>query len=223
MVNPVSLRQGASRPLFALAAFALPCSALLGGCVETVALRGAEAPQAQVRPAANAAAVNPRGATVALASLTGVPQPLEDRMKDAFSARAGERNIALGDPAKAAYLIRAYVTAYPASTGTAVAVVYDVFDSKKKRAQRLEDGVVIGAGDADPWSRFSAAAMDDLAARSADDLAAFLMTTPEAAKEPAPGSDPGATPASRPLAHRPPAKREVAAASGSGLSVAALR
>jgi hypothetical protein len=65
--------------------------------------------------------------------------------------------------------------------------------------------------------------MDDLAARSADDLAAFLLTTPEAATEPATGSDLGATPASIPSARRPSAKREVAAASGSSLSVAALR
>jgi hypothetical protein len=197
-------------------------------------LSGAETPEAHAKSATNAAAVDPRGVRVALASLSGVPQPLEDRMKDAFTAQASERNITLADPAKAAYLIRGYVTTYPVATGTAVAAVYDVFDAKKNRAQRLEDDVVVKSDGADPWSGFNTAAMDDLAARSADALAAFLITTPEAlaAPEPGAGSEPGATPASR-IAGRQTAARAGAAPSGSaqgavvaagasGLSVAAL-
>ena len=134
------------------------------------------------------------GVRVALASLTGVPQPLEDRLKDAFAAQASERNIALADPAKAAYLIRGYVTAYPAVDGTTIAAVYDVFDARKKRAQRLEDDVVVKSGGADSWSGFNAAAIEDLAAKSADGLAAFLVATPEALADAAPASglDPGA-------------------------------
>ena len=120
-------------------------------------------------------------------------------MKDAFAAQAGERNIALAEPAKAAYLIRGYVTTYPAATGTTVAAVYDVFDANKKRAQRLEDDIIVKSDGADPWSGFNAAAMDSLAARSADDLAAFLTTTPEALAVAALGSQlaPGAPPGNR--------------------------
>ena len=103
----------------AIAAFGLALTGALGGCVETAALSGAETPAPQARLAANAA-----GVRVALASLSGVPEPLENRLKDAFVAKASERNITVADPAKAAYLIRGYVTTYPAAAGTTVAAVY---------------------------------------------------------------------------------------------------
>ncbi len=235
MDQSVCFRRRACWPRLVFAAFGLLSLGVVGGCVETAAVSGAETPEAGARSATNAAAIDPRGVRVALASLSGVPQPLEARMKDAFTAQASERNITLADPAKAAYLIRGYVTTYPVATGTAVAAVYDIFDAKKNRAQRLEDDVVVKSGGADPWSGFDTAAVDALAARSADALAAFLVTTPEAlaAPEPGSGSDTGRAPASR-IAGRQTAARAGAAPSGSpqgpvvadgasSLSVAALR
>ncbi len=165
----------------------------LGGCVESTSPT-AEAPSTN-RPEARATG---RGVSVSLASLSGAPQPVEDRIRDAFAAQASERDIVLADPKKAAYLIRGYLTTYPAEKGTAVAVVYDVFDAQKRRAQRLEDGVVLkDAGD--PWSNIDDAALGALAAKSANDLAAFLATTPEAlaALEPAQASVPEKRLASR--------------------------
>ena len=187
MDRPQSSLFGAVLPRVAIAAFGLVLTGALGGCVETAALSGAETPAPQARLAGNAA-----GVRVALASLSGVPEPLENRLKDAFVAKASERNITVADPARAAYLIRGYVTTYPAAAGTTVAAVYDVFDARKNRAQRLEDDIVVKGVGADPWAGFDALAMEDLAARSADDLAAFLVTTPEAlaAAEPEAGSDP---------------------------------
>jgi hypothetical protein len=191
MDRPHAFLFGAAFPRLAIAAFGLLLTGVLGGCVETAALSGAETPAPQARSAQNATARSPHGVRVALASLSGVPEPLENRLKDAFVAKASERDITLADPAKAAYLIRGYVTTYPAAAGTTVAAVYYVFDATKKRAQRLEDDIVVKSGGADPWAGFDAAAMQDLAARSADDLAAFLVTTPEAlaAAEPEAGSD----------------------------------
>ena len=180
MDQPVFSHWRASASPIAFALFGLLCASVLGGCVETGALSGAETPEVHAQLAARAAGANPNGVRVALASLSGVPEPLENQMKDAFAVQAGERNIALADPAKAAYLIRGYVTTYPAATGTTVAAVYDVFDASKKRAQRLEDDIIVKSDGVDPWSGFNSAAIDALAARSADDLAAFLTKTPEA-------------------------------------------
>lgn len=241
MDQSVSARRRASCPQIAFAAFGLLCAGVLGGCVETAALSGAETPEPHARLATRAAGVNPNGVRVALASLSGVPEPLENQMKDAFAAQAGERNIALADPAKAAYLIRGYVTTYPAATGTTVAAVYDVFDASKKRAQRLEDDIIVKSDGVDPWSGFNAAAMNSLAARSADDLAAFLTTTPEAlalaesGSEPAPGAPPANRASGRQTAARaassglevvpetaPPGATAQGSAVASGLSVAAL-
>ena len=236
MDRPVSSRRRTSPPQIAFAAFGLLCTGILGGCVETTAMSGAETPEPRARLAASAAGADLHGVRVALASLSGVPEPLEDRMKDALAAQAGERNIALAQPAKAAYLIRGYVTTYPAATGTTVAAVYDVFDANKKRAQRLEDDIIVKSDGADPWSGFNAAAMDSLAARSADDLAAFLTTTPEAlsvaasGSEPAPGAPLGNRAPTRQTAARPAPSEQEAAQEGTaqgspvpgGLSVAAL-
>ncbi len=235
MDQPVCFRRSASWPRLSFAAFGLLSLGAVGGCVETAALSGAEPPEAHAQLAANAAVADPHGVRVALASLSGAPQPLEDRMKDAFAAQANQRNINLAEPAKAAYLIRGYVTTYPAANGTTIAAVYDIFDAKKNRAQRLEDDVLVKSAGSDPWSGFDAAAMDDLAARSAADLAAFLITTPEAlaAAEPAAGSDPGAMPASRIAGYRTAARAgaapsrsalaPVVAADAGGLSVTAFR
>jgi hypothetical protein len=104
MDQPVSSRRRASASPIAFALFGLLCAGVLGGCVETGALSGAETPEPHARLATRAAGVNPNGVRVALASLSGVPEPLENQMKDAFAARASERNIALADPAKAAYI-----------------------------------------------------------------------------------------------------------------------
>lgn len=233
MDQPVSARQGASGRRVAFAIFGLLSVGFLGGCVETTALSGADSPEARAKVAANV--LDAGGVRVALASLTGVPQPFENRLKDAFAAQATERNITLADPAKATFLVRGYVTAYPAAEGTTIAAVYDVFDAKKNRARRLEDDVVVKTDGADPWSGIDPAAIDNLATKSADDLAAFLITTPEAlaAAEPASGSDPAARGASGrgveargdeatsgPGAGRTPAQ---AAKVASGVSVAALR
>jgi len=59
--------------------------------------------------------------------------------------------------------------------------VWDVFTADKQRAQRLSDAIVVrGSGD-DPWSMVTDAALDSIAAKCADDLAAYLSNTPEAA------------------------------------------
>jgi hypothetical protein len=102
-------------------------------------------------------------------------------MMVAFTREAAARDITLADAKKADYLVRGYVTAYPTEAGTAVSFVYDVFDAKKNRAQRLEDSVIIKSATAgDPWSGVEPTAIASFVTKSADDLAAFLATTPEA-------------------------------------------
>ena len=65
--------------------------------------------------------------------------------------------------------------------GATVDFVWDVFTPDKQRAQRLSDSIVVrGSGD-DPWAMVSEAALDSIAAKCADDLAAYLSNTPEAA------------------------------------------
>jgi muconolactone delta-isomerase len=61
-----------------------------------------------------------------------------------------------------------------------VAYVWDVFDRNKDRAQRVSDSLQVTGDNSDPWRIVGEAALDSVAAKSADDLAAFLSYTPEA-------------------------------------------
>jgi hypothetical protein len=155
-------------------------AAVLAGCVESTASpppqAQAQAPQALARRDG----VSPRGASVALASLTGVSQPVADRIKTAFAQEASDREISLADAKDADYFVRGYINASASELGTAVTVVFDIFNVAKKRMQRLEDDVFVEGAAADPWSVVDTAAIDKLATKSAEGLAAFLTNTPEA-------------------------------------------
>jgi hypothetical protein len=152
--------------------------ATLSGCND-VAANPPEAdtrPQFVLRDDANMA-----GPTVAIVSVDGAPADLSARFRQSFDQAAAARRIASAAPAKARYLVRGYLTASLIEGGAEVDVVWDVFTPDKKRAQRLSDALgVKGSGD-DAWAMIDDAALDSVAAKCADDLAAYLSNTPEAA------------------------------------------
>ena len=76
--------------------------------------------------------------------------------------------------------MRGYLSASPTDDGAEIEYVWDVFTADKRRAQRLNDVVEIKGGGSDPWALADEAALNKVAAESADDLAAFLSETPEA-------------------------------------------
>ena len=164
-------------------AFAAGLSLLLGcatlsGCNDVAANPpNADAlPQFVLRDDANMA-----GATVAVVSVDGPPADLSARFRQSLDEAAAARRIAVAAPAKARYLVRGYLTASPIEGGAEVDVVWDVFTPDKKRAQRLSDEIAVrGAGD-DAWAIIDDAALNSVAAKCADDLAAYLSNTPEAA------------------------------------------
>jgi hypothetical protein len=167
----------------AVTAFATGLSLVLGGatlsgCNDVSANPPSADAQAQfvLRDDANMA-----GATVAIASVDGVPADLSERFRQSLDEAAAARRIALAPPAKARYLVRGYLTASPIEGGAEVDIVWDVFTPDKKRAQRLSDAIAIrGSGD-DAWAMIDDAALNSVAAKCADDLAAYLSNTPEAA------------------------------------------
>jgi len=152
----------------------------LSGCVDG----DAPAPETTARVhAANMPrrpGVSPTGASVALTTFGGAPQQLADQFKASFGQEAKGRQITLAETNKANYLVRGYLNAFPEGPGTTVAFVFDVFDAKRQRAQRIEDQVSVNAAAADPWSVVDPTVLAAVAARSADDLADFLTNTPEA-------------------------------------------
>jgi len=120
-------------------------------------------------------------ATVAIVSVDGAPADLSSHFTQSLDQAAAARRIAVVDPGKAHYLVRGYLTASPIEGGAEIDLVYDVFTPDKRRAQRLSDAIAVrGTGD-DAWAMVGDAALDSVAAKSADDLAAYLSNTPEAA------------------------------------------
>ncbi|MBL8590980.1 MAG: hypothetical protein JNK46_20780 [Methylobacteriaceae bacterium] len=179
------------RRLFACVALAF--APALAGCVDTVSEARPSVARSEI---ARRADVSPKGAEVALVSVDGAPESVASRFAAALRAESGAREIVFAEAAKARYHLRGYLSAAPAKEGVAVTYVWDVFDSGKRRAQRMSDEIVVKArAGGDPWEGLDEAALASLAAKSADDLAAFLSNTPEAiaaAKAPAAPARPGA-------------------------------
>ena len=167
-------------PVRALAAGLVLMAACAGlsGCNDVAATPPNTDAQAQfaLRDDANMA-----GATVAIASVDGAPADVSARFRQSLDEAAAARRIALAPPAKARYLARGYVTASLIEGGAEVDIVWDVFTPDKKRAQRLSDAIAVkGVGDS-AWAMIDDAALNSVAAKCADDLAAYLSNTPEAA------------------------------------------
>ncbi len=119
------------------------------------------------------------GATVAIVSVEA-PADLGTRFTSALEDAARQRDVTLTDPKRAKYLVRGYLSASLVEGGAEVEYVWDVFGPDKRREFRLNDVIdVKGEGD-DPWALVSQAALQSVAGKSADDLAAFLSQTPEA-------------------------------------------
>jgi len=167
------------RKALASGVLALMAALALSGCVESAGdiAPGAEGGQQFVRrPDASMA-----GATMAIMSVEGAPSELAARFDQRLGEAAAERQIALAPPTSARYLVRGYLSASLVRDGATVDFVWDVFTPDKQRAQRLSDSITLrGSGD-DPWAMVTEAALDSIAAKCADDLAAYLSNTPEAA------------------------------------------
>ena len=183
----MSLKIKDSARALAAGVILLSAGVTLSGCNDVAANPPNVDAQAQfaLRDDANMA-----NATVAIASVDGAPADVSARFRQSLDEAAAARRIAVvASSAKARYLVRGYVTASLIDGGAEVDIVWDVFTPDKKRAQRLSDAIAVkGSGD-DAWAMIDDAALNSVAAKCADDLAAYLSITPEAAPASAALSD----------------------------------
>jgi len=152
---------------------------IAAGCVETAAQREPDPQASQHSNIARRDGVSPYGASVAVAGIQGVPASAADDLSHAFEKQARARDINFADAKNANYLVRGYVIASPAEGGTSFSVVWDVYDSKKRRTQRIDDVVFVKDSTATSET-INDLALNQIAAKSADDLAAVLTNMPEA-------------------------------------------
>ncbi len=202
-----------SRPALIARCFAVIAAAAgVAACNETAGDMGLAVGQTVMAPA---------GAPIAVESLSGGPEAIRARFASALSQEASQRRIELVGAAGPApkpgvraaasaapqprYRIRGYLDAYPDESGKiAFAYVWDVYDTAKQRAQRVEGAAQVRGSAADPWSAIDEAALKAVAAKSMNDIAGFLVAagpapagaTQVAAARPKPA-------AARPLAYAP--------------------
>jgi len=170
-------RPGPGRASTAL--LTLAAALALGGCVEATGDLAAS-PEGSWQFVRRSDA-SMAGATLAIMSVEGAPDELAQRFDQTLDAAAAERQIALSPPTSAKYLVRGYLSASLIQDGAEVDFVWDVYTPDKQRAQRLSDAIAVRGSGADPWAMVTPAALDSIAAKCADDLAAYLSNTPEAA------------------------------------------
>jgi len=164
---------------------ALAAAIPLGGCVDVLAPR-APAPEAAAtalfvrRPGVSLA-----GASVAFVSVEGPPAAVSAEFLQSLARAAAAQDIVVVEPRNARYLVRGYLSAYATEDGAAVEFVWDVFNKDRQRAQRVSDILDVRGAGGDPWRIAGETGLGSVAAKSADDLAAFLSNTPEAVEAPA--------------------------------------
>jgi hypothetical protein len=182
----------------------LALASALSGCVE-MASDIAPKPEAHAqfirRPDVSLA-----GASVAFVSVDGPPAAISANFSQVLMQQAAAHDIVLADGKKARYLVRGYLSAYATTDGAAVEYVWDIFNKDKQRTQRVNDVLEVKGEGADPWRIIGEAALASVAAKSADDLSAFLSNTPEAvatARAPVYATQPLEPAESKPLSYAP--------------------
>lgn len=140
----------------------------LAGCQETT--------QTAARPRVDAP-----GVPVSVQSISGAPENVTASFAGLLGEAAAERKMEIVPGNKPArFRVKGYLTAQPTEDGqTSLAFVWDVYDSTKQRAQRVQ-GESIGkrSGSSDPWAGIDQTIVAKAASDSMDAIAGFLVTTP---------------------------------------------
>lgn len=119
------------------------------------------------------------GVPIAVDSVAGAPASVSGAFNSALSSEASARSIEIVDPkTNPRFRVRGYLAAEPTSDGqTALAFVWDVFDSSKQRAQRVQGATVARSSSGD-WSGVDQSTVTKAASESMDQIAQFLAVQP---------------------------------------------
>lgn len=128
-------------------------------------------------------AMSAAGVPVAVETIEGAPAGLQDKVNAEVASQASARRIEIvSGEAQPRYRLKGYLTAYSTGDGeTALAIVWDVFDSSRKRAQRVSTTTLAKGQADDPWSKIGETQISKATAQSMNDVAAFLAGTGGAA------------------------------------------
>jgi hypothetical protein len=118
---------------------------------------------------------SPEGVPVALESIDGAPALIRTALADELATAASDRKVELvGASGEARYRVRGYLSASTEDGPTKVAYVWDIFDSQKRRAKRLEGSSPVPAASLSALDKEALAA---LAQASMNEIAGFLSNS----------------------------------------------
>jgi len=178
--------------------------AALAGCGAMLLLGGCQ-------DAGFDASVPPRmapGVSIAIDAIEGPPAAVQSAFSAALSQAAASHEMTVVDDSQGPqYRLKGYLTASIAVDGkTMLSYVWDMFDAKNRRAQRVE-GTEPASGDpADLWEHIDDRTLQRVAAKSMNGIADFLA---------------GAEGSTAPVASTQLAPRQVTAGASGGAAVGA--
>ena len=162
------------QPFFFQLFFVVAVSIGMTGCVDTL------------EPSSRKPQVNAPGVPVALVSLDGAPEAIVGRFQAALSTEATRREISLVQGSETPrYKLKGYLSAYDVEGGTALAWVWDMYDSAERRAKRVDGAQLVKRNGAEPWSVVDDAVLQVAAASSMNEVASYLANAPLASSSPA--------------------------------------
>jgi hypothetical protein len=163
-------------------------SNLLGGAGDS------SAPQAGLANPITPPPGNSQTAKLEIAPVIGAPENIS-RDLQAQLTTAIERNkisVARGPSGKGEYTLRGYVVAAREKTGSKISYIWDLTDQTGKRANRITgEEISVGSASADPWSTVSPQIVQNIADKTAAQIATWHQATagtPVASNAALPGS-----------------------------------
>ncbi|MGQ0456881.1 MAG: hypothetical protein ACT4OU_07450 [Hyphomicrobium sp.] len=204
--NTASARHRA-QPLRALTLVAFAALAL-AGCESSSNILpegGSAAPNVAVAPTPGEAGAT-QSAKIQIAPIIGSPEGVARELQTQLTAAIERRNITVAKTANSSgeYVLRGYIVAAREKTGAKVSYIWDVTDQTGTRVHRITGEEAASGAATDPWSAVTPQIVQNIADRTASQIATWLPGQSAASSVPIAGA-PTATGANQIAAATPDA------------------
>lgn len=175
--NASAITAGRIKPARAVVLVIAAAFALAGCESSTNILGGAQAPGPETSLAAPpSTSASTQTARLEIAPVIGAPENISRDLQNQLTSSM-ERNritVARAPGGKGEYTLRGYIVAAREKTGSKISYIWDVTDQSGKRANRITGEVFAPGGGADPWAAVSPQVIQNIADKTAVQLASTL-------------------------------------------------
>jgi hypothetical protein len=129
-------------------------------------------------------------ATFRFEQILGVPTNKQDILAGEIARAAKGRNLTLvrrTDPS-ASYRVLGFLSAVGGDAGVTITYVWDIVDAQNKRIHRITGIEIGGSSDADPWAGVDSDILSNVAARTVEQIYAWVNEVPPTSAPPLPAA-----------------------------------